>query len=67
MQKNRHGLSRHIPASVTREVRQRSKFGCVMCRIGFYEYEHINPGALRRHAHTMRPIFVAFVALATVL
>lgn len=40
---NRHGLSRYIPASVAREVRQRSKFGCVLCRNGFYEYEHIDP------------------------
>lgn len=41
--KNRHGLSRHIPAGVAREVRQRSKFGCVICRSGFYQYEHIDP------------------------
>jgi hypothetical protein len=40
---NRHGLSRYIPADVRREVRQRSKFGCVICRRGFYQHEHINP------------------------
>jgi len=40
---NKHGLSRHIPADVRREVRQRSKFGCVVCRRGFYQYEHIDP------------------------
>lgn len=34
---------RHIPAEVQRAVRQRSKFGCVICRAGFYEYEHIDP------------------------
>lgn len=43
MPTNRHGLSRHIPAIVARQIRQRSKFGCVLCRAGFYEYEHINP------------------------
>lgn len=43
MSKNRHGLSRTIPERVKREVRQRSRFGCVLCRAGFYEYEHIDP------------------------
>lgn len=43
MTKNRHGLDRNIPAAVKREVRQRSKYGCVICRIGFYHYEHIEP------------------------
>jgi hypothetical protein len=43
--KNDHGLSRHIPEDVKREVRQRSRFGCVIpgCRRAFYEYEHIEP------------------------
>lgn len=40
---NKYGLSRYIPAEVRREVRQRSKFGCVLCRCGFYQYEHIDP------------------------
>jgi len=40
---NKHGLSRYIPAHVKREVRQRSKFGCVICRCGLYQYEHIDP------------------------
>jgi hypothetical protein len=40
---NRHGLSRNIPRRVQRDVRQRSKFGCVMCRNGFYQLEHILP------------------------
>jgi len=35
--KNRHGLHRRIPAAVEREVRQRCKFGCVICRAGFYD------------------------------
>jgi hypothetical protein len=38
---NKHGLSRHIPAQVALEIRKRSKFGCVICRAGIFEYEHI--------------------------
>lgn len=30
-----------IPEAVKREVRQQSKFGCVICGMPFYEYEHI--------------------------
>lgn len=41
--KNKHGLSRDIPDSVKAEVRKRSKFGCVLCRAAFYDYEHIKP------------------------
>lgn len=40
---NKHGLSRTIPPSVKREVRKRCGFGCVVCGIGIYEYEHILP------------------------
>ncbi|WP_127519450.1 HNH endonuclease [Edwardsiella tarda] len=40
---NKHGLSRNIPAEVQRDVRARSKFGCVFCRSAIYQYEHITP------------------------
>jgi len=40
---NKHGLGRYIPAKTAREIRQRSKFGCVICRQAFVEYEHIDP------------------------
>ncbi len=40
---NTHGLSRHIPTEIKRQVRRRSRFGCVVCRRGFYQYEHIDP------------------------
>ncbi len=40
---NQHGLTRHIPEGVKREVRQNSGFGCVLCGSAFYEYEHFNP------------------------
>jgi hypothetical protein len=41
--KNRHGLGRTISEPIKREIRQKSKFGCVVCRCGIYEYEHIIP------------------------
>ena len=49
--KNRHGLHRRIPAAVEREVRQRCKFGCVICRAGFYDYHHIDPPFQKATVH----------------
>lgn len=40
---NKFGLSRNIPVDVKREIRRRSRFGCVVCRCAFYQYEHIDP------------------------
>ena len=40
---NKNGLNRYIPESVQREVRRRSKFGCVICREALTVYEHIIP------------------------
>ncbi|MDP3898694.1 MAG: hypothetical protein Q8Q62_18635 [Mesorhizobium sp.] len=40
---NQHGLGRDIPADAALDIRQRSKFACVVCRSGFYTYEHIDP------------------------
>lgn len=48
---NRYGLTRNIPANIKREVRQRSKFGCVICRNAIYVYEHIQPEFKDAHAH----------------
>lgn len=42
-EKNQFGLGRHIPADVALEVRRRSKFGCVNCRVVVYQYHHILP------------------------
>lgn len=39
---NKYGLTRDIPASVKRAVRQRDGFGCVICGLGIYTYEHID-------------------------
>lgn len=40
---NDHGLPRTIPEGVKREIRQRCGFGCVICGLGFYDYEHFAP------------------------
>lgn len=42
--------SRNIPLPIQREVRQRCGFGCVICGMPLYEYEHINEWAkVKRH------------------
>ena len=33
--------SRHIPESIKREVRQRCRFGCIICGTPVYHYDHI--------------------------
>ncbi|OJV52938.1 MAG: hypothetical protein BGO31_04060 [Bacteroidetes bacterium 43-16] len=43
MKINKHGLRRYIPTEIKRLVRRRSGFGCVICGLGFYEYEHVDP------------------------
>lgn len=48
---NKHGLSRHIPTDVQREIRRRSKNGCVICRSLVYDYEHIEPEFAEAHEH----------------
>jgi hypothetical protein len=40
---NRFGLTRDIPDPIEREVRQRCGFGCVICGVAIYTYEHFNP------------------------
>lgn len=41
--RNKHGLGRTIGAEIKREVRRRCGFGCVICGLGFYDYEHFAP------------------------
>ena len=43
MTKNQYGLSRIIAPEVKFEVRKRSGFGCVVCGLGIYHYDHIDP------------------------
>lgn len=40
---NKHGLERYIPADIRKQIRSNSKNGCVICRNGVYQYEHIDP------------------------
>lgn len=42
--------SRNIPLPIQREVRQRCGFGCVVCGLPLYEYEHMEEWAkVKRH------------------
>lgn len=42
--------SRNIPLPIQRQVRQRCGFGCVICGLPLYEYEHMEEWALvKRH------------------
>lgn len=40
---NRFGLSRHISDKIKRKVRQRYRFGCVVCGSAIIDYEHFDP------------------------
>jgi hypothetical protein len=40
---NKHGLSRYIESATRLEVRRRCGFGCVICGVAFYDYEHFDP------------------------
>ncbi|MEE4694763.1 hypothetical protein V2K91_05885 [Pseudomonas alliivorans] len=42
-EKNRFGLPRTVPAAVRREIRSRCGFGCVICGLAYYDYEHFAP------------------------
>jgi hypothetical protein len=42
-QTSRHGLSRNIPNSIKRTIRQNCGFGCIICGCATYEYEHVDP------------------------
>ena len=52
MATNSLGLARTIPESIKREVRQRSKFGCVRCRCGIYQYHHLDEGYVNTDTHS---------------
>lgn len=42
-ERNRYGLGRTAPQSIKREIRQRCGFGCVICGLSLYDYEHFDP------------------------
>jgi hypothetical protein len=53
---NRHGLSRTIPNDVQLKVRQRCGFGCVICGLGIYDYEHFDPEFKDARVHNPKGI-----------
>lgn len=53
---NKFGLSRAIPLPIKREIRKRCGFGCVVCGIGIYQYEHILPEFKDAATHNPRCI-----------
>ncbi|POA47112.1 hypothetical protein C1893_17075 [Pseudomonas sp. MPR-ANC1] len=48
---NKHGLRRTVPAAVKREIRSRCGFGCVICGLAYYDYEHFDPEFKEAKAH----------------
>ncbi|WP_201758240.1 HNH endonuclease [Burkholderia gladioli] len=49
---NQFGLSRRVPAAVKLAVRQRCGFGCVICGLAFYDYEHFAPDFAVARTHS---------------
>lgn len=50
LENNQQCNSRNIPLPIQREVRQRCGFGCVICGMPLYEYEHMEEWAeVKRH------------------
>jgi len=43
MDKNKHGLNRHILPNIKQKIRQNAGFGCVVCGLAIAQYEHIDP------------------------
>ena len=41
--RNKFGLSRHIPATTEKKVKRRCKSGCVVCGSAIVTYEHMDP------------------------
>jgi hypothetical protein len=54
--KNKFGLLRNIPADISRYVRQRCGFGCVVCGDSIIQYEHIEPVFAEAKIHDMEKI-----------
>ena len=53
---NKYGLSRHIPETVKRKVRQACGFGCVCCGLAIATYEHIDPEFSEAKNHDWKKI-----------
>lgn len=48
---NAYGLSRYVPSSVRRRVRQRCGFGCVVCGCAIVDYHHFDPEFVDAREH----------------
>ena len=48
---NKHGLRRNVSAAVKREIRRRCGFGCVICGLAYYDYEHFDPDFSEAKGH----------------
>ncbi len=53
---NKFGLSRNIPESIKRKVRQACGYGCVECGNAIYEYEHVDPEFNNAKEHLVKGI-----------
>lgn len=51
--RNIHGLGRNIPTHIREAVRKRCGFGCVLCGLAFYDYEHFDPDFKDAHEHNV--------------
>lgn len=58
VERNRYGLTRHIPEPTKRSVRQRCGFGCVVCGDPFIEYHHLAPRFERAKEHRAEGITI---------
>ena len=50
-EKNKYGLGRYIESDTRRLIRKRCGFGCVICGIGFFDYEHFDPDFAEAKEH----------------
>lgn len=53
---NKYGLNRDIPTSIKRIVRQRCRFGCVICGLWIYQYHHFKPPFAEAKEHNSEGI-----------
>ncbi len=49
--KNKYGLPRYVPEPVRLEIRRRCGFGCVVCGLGLFDYEHFDPEFSKAKVH----------------
>lgn len=55
---NRFGLPRTIPEDTKRKIRQKCGFGCVVCGLAIYQYEHFDPNFADAQKHDPEKIML---------